>query len=111
MSKVPLCSLRVEGITEIEKEELLTAIRLTGIEVQSSPSRDGGIVEAIFLIGVLAQLTEQSIKAGKAMSKWLEDKKKAGKKITGELKRPDKPPLDLATASYEEIKQWLSRDK
>ncbi len=111
MSKVPLCSLTVENLTPAEKEELLSAIKLTSVQIQSEPERVLGVDDvagAIVLLGVVAQLAEQSIKVAKAIIKWRRDRKKAGKKITGKLQPPGRPPLNLETATDEEIEEWLS---
>ncbi len=112
MNEVPLCTLTVENLTPAEGEELLSAIKLTSVQIQSEDKRILGvddIAEGIFLIGTIAKLAEQSIKLAKAIIKWRQNRKKAGKTTSGKLQRKERPPIDLKTATDEEIEEYFNR--
>ncbi len=45
----------------------------------------------------------------KVIKKWRKERREAGKEISGKLERRNRPPLNLNTATDEEIEEWLSQ--
>lgn len=112
MTKVPLCNLIVKDVDDADAEELLTSIKFAGVEIESNTDRVLGIddILEVVIITVAGKLTEKTIEnIAKAIDRWRKKRREDGQNTIGELDRPNYPPLDLATASYEEIKQWLSQ--
>ena len=114
MPEIPL-KLTVTNLTKAEKEDLLSAIELTSVRIQSEPERILGVddVLEIFLIAMVSKLAEKTIDSAttelaKVIKKWREERREAGKAISGKLEQKNRPPLNLDTATDEEIEQWLS---
>ena len=114
MPEIPL-KLTVTNLTKAEKEDLLSAIELTSVRIQSEPERILGVddVLEIFLIAMVSKLAEKTIDSAttelaKVIKKWREERRAAGKAISGKLEQKNRPPLNLDTATDEEIEQWLS---
>ena len=109
-NEVPLYTLAVENLTPAEKDELLSIIESTSLKIQST---EKGVLEAddlakgIVLIGTIAKLAEQSIKLAKAIMKWRQERKTAEKTTSGKLQRQGLPPIDLNTATDQEITNKL----
>ena len=109
-NEVPLYTLTVENLTPAEKDELLSIIESTSLKIQST---EKGVLEAddlaqgIVLIGTVAKLAEHSIKLAKAIMKWRQERKTAGKTTSGKLQPQDLPPIDLNTATDQEITNKL----
>lgn len=114
MPEIPL-KLTVTNLTKAEKEDLLSAIELTSVRIQSEPERILGVddVLEIFLIAMVSKLAEKTIDSAttelaKVIKKWREERREAGKAISGKLEQKNRPPLNFDTATDEEIEQWLS---
>lgn len=114
MPEIPL-KLTVTNLTKAEKEDLLSAIELTSVRIQSEPERILGVddVLEIFLIAMVSKLAEKTIDSAttelaKVIKKWREERREAGKAISGKLEQKNRPPLNLDTATDAEIEQWLS---
>ncbi len=54
-------------------------------------------------------MVEYSIKVAKALNNWRRELQQKGIEPKGKLEHPQRPPIDLSTASDEEIEQWLTQ--
>ncbi len=109
-NEVPLYTLAVENLTPAEKDELLLIIESTSLKIQSTEKGVLGVddlAKGIVLIGTVAKLTEQSIKLAKAIMKWRQERKTAEKTTSGKLQRQGLAPIDLNTATDQEITNKL----
>ncbi|PJF46541.1 MAG: hypothetical protein CUN48_13265 [Candidatus Thermofonsia Clade 3 bacterium] len=99
-----------------ERESLLALLRAMGAEVQSTPSRDfdwqtvvviideiGKVATGVTAIIVLAEKIAEKLNA------WRATMRRQGKTPRGVLRRPHQPPLDLSTATDQEVLAWLLR--
>lgn len=114
MNEIPL-KLTVTNLTKAEKEELLSVIELTSVRIQSESERILGVddVLEIIIIAMVSKLAEKTIESAtselaKVIKKWRDERQQAGKQILGKLEGPERPPLNLDTATDKEIEQWLS---
>ncbi|MGD1871668.1 MAG: hypothetical protein ACFB02_01315 [Mastigocoleus sp.] len=116
MSEIPLCSIVVSSqLPASEIESLETSLSLSSIKIQKSPSRIVGADDIAFIATVVggvaatANLIEYSIKVAKAIKKWRQKLREKGIEPKGRLEHPKRPPLDLNTATDEEIEEWLNQ--
>ena len=117
MKEIPLCSIVIAAdLSPEEKDSLISAIKLTSAKVQDDPSRFIGIddiLEAIIVSIVASVITEQVPKVTKKIAKaiidWRTKARAKGKKTPVKLEHPERNPLDLETATDEEIEEWLSQ--
>ena len=113
MNEIPLCNLIISS--EVPKEEiesLAESIKLTSAQVQKNESRVVGIDDIALLITIavgVGQLTEYSIKIAQAINRWRRKARQQGIEPQGRLEHPNRLPLDLTTATDEEIEEWLSQ--
>ena len=116
MSEIPLCSIVISSqLPPDEIESLETSLGMNSIKVQKSPSRIAGADDIVFVATVIggvaatANLIEYSIKVAKAINNWRRKLQEKGTEPKGRLEHPKRPPLDLRTATDEEIEEWLSQ--
>ncbi|MEO0869407.1 MAG: hypothetical protein AAFY17_13385 [Cyanobacteria bacterium J06642_11] len=113
MSEVALCRIVFSSVLPPDEiEALSTLIRLTSAQVQKPASRAFGADDVALLITIavgIGQLTEYCIKIAQAITHWREKARQRGVEVKGKLERPERPTLDLGTATEEEIKAWLLR--
>ncbi len=116
MSGTPICSIRISSkLSEDEIESLETALEMSSIKLQKSPSRAIGADDLVFVATVLggvtaaANLVEYGIKITRAIAEWRKKVRSQGREPEGRLEHPNRPPLDLSTASDEEIEKWFSQ--
>ena len=116
MSEVPLCSIVISSqFPSDEIESLETSLRMSSIKVQKLPSRVVGADDIVFVATVIggiaatANLIDYSIKVAKAINNWRRKLRSKGIEPEGRLEHPERPPLDLSTATDEEIEEWLSQ--
>ena len=110
MSKIPLCTISLEGMSQQEKEQLISALKSSQLEVQLETERFfviDDVVELIALIGGTITLLEKGTEYAQAIIEWRKKRKAQGKKTQGKLKQPNSKPLDLNTATDEEISKWI----
>ncbi|MGK7944384.1 MAG: hypothetical protein AB4058_07935 [Microcystaceae cyanobacterium] len=110
MSDSSLCRLVIaQNVPSDEITSLKSSLQLNNIAVMASTPRTG--LEGVALIigiGVgVANLTEYTIKVGNGLIKWVKKLKAQEIDINATLEHPSLPPLDLQTATDEEIKEWL----
>jgi hypothetical protein len=88
---------------------------MASIKVQKLPSRVVGVDDIIVIATVLgglaatAQLIDYGIKFANAIIKWRYKLREKGIEPEGRLEYPERPPLDLKTATDEEIEEWFKR--
>ncbi|MDZ8186805.1 MAG: hypothetical protein RMX96_18390 [Nostoc sp. ChiSLP02] len=116
MSEIPLCTIVISSqLPPNEIESLETSLEMNSIKVQKSPSRIIGADDIVFVATVIggiaatANLIEYSIKVAKAINNWRQKLREKGTEPKGTLEHPKRPPLDLSTATDEEIEEWLSQ--
>ena len=116
MSEIPLCSIVISSQIPTDEIELLeTSLSLSSIKVQKSPSRIVGADDIVFIATVMggiaatANVVEYSIKVAKAIKSWRKKLREKNIEPKGKLEHPNRPPLDLITATDEEIEEWLSQ--
>jgi hypothetical protein len=116
MSEIPLCSIVISSKLAVDEiESLETALSLSSIKVQKSPSRVLGADDILFILAVIGgidaatNVMDRSIKAAKTINNWRRKLKDKGIKPEGRLEHPKRPCLDLSTATDEEIEEWLSQ--
>ena len=112
MSKVPLFTISVKGISAEEKHQLISALQSSSLEVQSDTDRFfvvDDIVELLALVSATIVVTEKTIQYSSALYNWLKKRKDQGKTTEGQLKHPNPliKPLDLENATEEQIEQWI----
>ena len=95
-----------------EIESLSSAIKLTSAKVQKATSRAVGVDDIALVISIavgMADLAERSIKVAKAINNWRQQAREKGIEPQGKLQHPQRPYVDLTTATDEEIEEWLSQ--
>ncbi|MGB5634062.1 MAG: hypothetical protein WBM86_14945 [Waterburya sp.] len=112
MSKFPLFTISVKGLTAEEKYQLISALQSSSLEVQYDTERFfvvDDIVELLALISGTIVVTEKTVQYSSTLYKWLTKRKDEGKTTEGQLKHPNSKikPLDLENATEEEIRQWI----
>jgi hypothetical protein len=116
MSEIPLVTIVISSqLPPDEIESLETSLGMSSIKVQKSPSRILGADDIVLVatvvggIAATAQLIDYSIKVAKAINNWRLKLREKGIEPKGKLKHPDRPSLDLSTATDEEVEEWLSQ--
>ncbi len=113
MSDVPLCSIAVaEQLAAADLEELEMALQADFCKLQKPTKRLFGVDDVVVIVGLAtgaAQLVDYGIKASKAIVKWRQKLKAKDLDACCILEHPRRPPLDLRTASDEEILEWFQR--
>ena len=116
MSEIPLCTIIISSkLPQDEVENLETSLELSSIELQEPKSRVVGADDIVFIATVLggmaaaANLIEYGIKIAKAIASWRRELRGQGIEPEGRLEHPNRPPLDLNTATDEEIEEWFSQ--
>jgi hypothetical protein len=111
MSEILLCRVVLSAeLPAAEVEFLASSIQLTSAKVQKTTSRAFGADDLALLITILVgigQLAEYGISIAKAINSWRRQARQKGLEPQGKLERPDHPPLDLNTATDEEVEEWL----
>jgi hypothetical protein len=113
MNDVPLCSIAVaEQLAAADLEDLEMALQADSLQLQKPPKRVFGVDDVLVIVGLasgVAQLVDYGIKASKAIINWR--KKLRAKDLDAGciLEHPRRSPLDLRTASDEEILEWFQR--
>ncbi|MDJ0675096.1 MAG: hypothetical protein QNJ36_06920 [Calothrix sp. MO_167.B42] len=114
MSEIPLCTIVISSqLPPDEIESLETSLEMSSIKVQKSPGRIVGADDIAFVatvvggIAATANLIEYSIKITKAINNWRRKLRSKGIEPKGRLEHPERPPLDLKTASDEELEEWF----
>ena len=117
MSEIPLCSIVISSQVPTDKIELLeNSLRISSIQVQKSPSRVVGADDLVFVatvvggIAATANLIEYGIKIAKALKKWRRELRSKGIEPEGKLEHPERLPLDLRSATDEEIDEWFPHE-
>ena len=115
MNEKPLCSIVISSdMPKDEIESLSSAIELTSAKVQKTTSRAVGLDDIALLISIavgIGNLTEYGIKVAKAINNWRQQAREKGIEPQGKLQHPQRPDVDLTTATDEEIEEWLSQFK
>lgn len=97
-----------------ERETLEIVLRSAGADVQQRPAKDidwQTIVVLFDNIGKVAGGATAAIvlaeKVAEKLNAWRASQRRSGKTPRGTLRRPGQPPLDLATATDDEVLRWL----
>lgn len=113
MSETPICRIVLSpDVPPDEVESLSTSLQLTAATVQRTTSRVFGADDLALVITILVgmgQLAEYGVKLAKAINSWRRSARQKGIEPQGRLERPGHPPLDLNTATEDEVEEWLSR--
>ncbi len=114
MSEVLLCKLTVSNLTPVEQDELKSAIELTSAKIQSETNRVFVVddVLEILITVAITKVAEKTVESAgkelaKVIKKWRQERQQAEKQISGNLERPNHPPLNLDTTTDEEIDEWF----
>jgi hypothetical protein len=97
-----------------DREVLLSVLRAYADDVQEAPSK--AIDWATFVVimgdvGAVAGGTSALIALGKQLWRASKAMRERGRTVAGRLDRPGQPPLDLATATEEELLAWLIQNQ
>jgi hypothetical protein len=110
MSDSSLCRLVIpQDIPSDEMVSLESCLQLNDISFQKSTPRTG-LEEIIIIVGFVSgvlTLADYTLKFGNALIKWIKHLKAQEVYIDATLEHPSLSPLDLETATDEEIKEWL----
>lgn len=116
MSEIPLCTIVISSrLPQEEVENLETLLELSSIELQKSTSRVVGADDIVFIAAVLggitaaADLIERGIKIAKVIASWRKELRSQDIEPEGRLEHPNRPPLDLSTATDEELEEWFTQ--
>ncbi|BAY21196.1 hypothetical protein NIES2100_09460 [Calothrix sp. NIES-2100] len=113
MSEILLCSIVISSqLPPDEIEYLETLLGMSSIKLQKPLNRVIGVDDIVLVISgvaATAQLVDYSIKTAKAINNWRRKLREKGIEPKGKLEQPKRPPLDLSTATDEEIEEWLSQ--
>ena len=116
MNEVPLCSIVISSqLPPDEIASLENSLRMAAVKVQKQESRLVGADDIVFVATVLggiaatANLVDYGIKVAKAINNWRQKLREQGIEPKAKLEHPEKPDLDLKTATYEEVEEWLSQ--
>ena len=116
MSEIPLCSIVISSqLPSNEIEPLETSLRISSIKVQKQVNRVFGADDIVFIATVLgglaaaANLIEYGTKVAKAIISWRNQLRERGIEPVARLEHPERSPLDLSSATDEEIEEWLSQ--
>lgn len=93
-----------------EGETLRLALQNAGCDVQTSARRDFDwqtLVVVVRDIGEIAGSVTAIIALADKINEYREKQRRQGKPPRGTLRRPGQPPLDLATATDQEVLRWL----
>ncbi|MGQ9529680.1 MAG: hypothetical protein ACUVUA_18370 [Chloroflexus sp.] len=97
-----------------ESETLRLALQSAGCNVQTSARRDFDwqtLVVVVRDIGEIAGSVAATVaaleKIADKINEYREKQRQQGKPPQGTLRRPGQPPLDLATATDQQVLQWL----
>lgn len=98
-----------------DREMLLAALRAHADEVQETSTKTLGLDWPTFVavmgdVGKVAGGATALIKLGQQLWPVVKHLREHGK-LQAQLKRPDQPPLDLATATEEELLAWLIQNQ
>jgi hypothetical protein len=115
VSDVPLCSIAVAE--QLVAAELEMSLQADSCKLQQPAKRLFGVDDTFVLLvaGVVsgaagaAQLVDFGIKVGKAIIRWRQNMRAKDLDACCILEHPRRPPLDLRTASDEEILEWFQR--
>ncbi|MDJ0798411.1 MAG: hypothetical protein QNJ51_16590 [Calothrix sp. MO_167.B12] len=114
MSDIPLCSIAISStLPPDEIESLQTSLQITKVKLQKSTDRVLGVDDIVVIVSgvaATAQLIDYGIKVGQAIANWRRRLREKGIEPAGKLTHPKRPPLDLSTATDEEIQAWLSQE-
>lgn len=116
MSEIPLVSIVISSQLPPDAiESLETSLSLAAVKLQKSPKRVVGVDDIVLVATVVsgvaatAQLIDYSIKTARAINNWRKKLREQGIEAKGKLEHPKRSPLDLNTATDEEIEEWLSQ--
>ena len=113
MNEKPLCSIVISSdMPKDEIEYLSSAIELTSAKVQENPYRAMGVDDIALVISIavgIGNLTEYGFKVAKAINNWRQQAREKGIEPQGKLVNPQRPYVDLTTATDKEIEEWLSQ--
>ncbi|MFQ3683676.1 hypothetical protein [Roseiflexus sp.] len=93
-----------------ERDDLILLLRSAGAQVQEAPTREidwQTIVAVIGAVGTVAGAASNLIDLANKLNEWRASLRRQGKTPHSRLRRPDQPSLHLATATDEEVLQWL----
>ena len=118
MSEIPVCTIVVSSeISASDIASLEMALQINEIKLQKSTERIVGADDVVFIATVMgglaatANLVEYGIKAGKAINNWRKKLKEKGQPTPVRLEHPQRQPLDLETATDEEVAQWFGANE
>ncbi len=118
MSEIPVCTIVMSSqISASEIASLEMALEINEIKLQKSTERIVGADDVVFIATVMgglaatANLVEYGIKVSKAINNWRKSRRDRGETTPVRLEHPQRPPLDLDTATDEEVDEWFGADE
>jgi hypothetical protein len=115
MSRSPLFSIAVSSeLPEAETQTLLEALRAE-LDIQEPAHRTLPPEWITFVaimkdIGIVAGAGAAVLRLVNEINTWRHNARRRGVEPKAQLYRPNQPPLDLATATDEEVRRWLSQE-
>ncbi len=118
MSEIPVCTIVMSSqISASEIASLEMALEINEIKLQKSTERIVGADDVVFIATVMgglaatANLIEYGIKVSKAINNWRKSRRDRGETTPVRLEHPQRPPLDLDTATDEEVDEWCGAEE
>ena len=111
MSEHLLCKIVMpSSLPSTVVEQLKSSIRLANGTIQETQERAFGADDIALLVTIavgVGQLAEYGVKVAQAIIHWRERERAKNSPVQGQLEGTDRPPLDLETATDEDIIAWF----
>ncbi|MEM9215638.1 MAG: hypothetical protein AAGD25_15010 [Cyanobacteria bacterium P01_F01_bin.150] len=111
MSEQLLCKIVVpSSLPSAVVEQLRSSIRLANGTIQETSERAFGADDIALLVTIavgVGQLAEYGVKVAQSIINWRKSVKVKNRQVQGQLEGTERPPLDLETATDEEIIAWF----
>jgi hypothetical protein len=102
-------------VPELERESLILSLSSVA-DVQEAPSRISGPEWITFVaimkdVATVAGAAAALVKLGNEINTWRRNARQCAIEPKVKLQGPDQAPLELTTATDEEVEKWLSQNK
>lgn len=112
MSQNPSFSVSIATDLPTDDRDALLQTLHDHADLQESKSRALGPEWIVFVaimkdVGVIAGAAAAVVKLANEINTWRRNTRQGGAEPNVQLQRPNQPPLNLATATDEEVRAWL----
>lgn len=112
MSLDPNFKLAISSNTSTYERELLLSALRSVATIQTPEYRTFGIDDYIVIVTVVGKTAGTLValaKLAEQINTWRRNARERGVQTEGKLQRPGQSPLDLKSATDEEIQEWVQR--